>query len=886
MADIDRDIDRGSFQWMFRMLVITCWLCDRSTSAVSIEVWPPTTLLPAKLDTVEIQVNTSAPVTACTWELSGRSERGILTPTAGSGSRSFTATVSSLLTAPDAANILKVTCCYTAQGTSTPQFCPFNTVVYRCVPDVEGAPYPKKGNLWGSYNYFRQPLSYAASRVSLWLGSDWNITQIAELRKHNPHTIVLTSINACEHEDGLPEHFYLHNISSPTDRLESWPGAFRLDITLPEVQRYQATIMYSLVVLGGSEGHATNNGSVVGATSITYDGIFVDNVFIDDGWNTNRNDIHNNKFFPCTLGCGCDASKPNPTPDTEACFNANWHTGIQAELDSFRYMMPHALMDGHAMGNDGPDSPIIGELFNAISIGFTVPMMVEGLTSFKDGYDDYSKWNDATNVRSPHITMVESAVRLMYGYGYGFDTQLAKHGQEGYIPDATLLFAQQEYQYMRFGLAFTLMQDGYFTHEIGDSSHGQDWWYDEEDFVLGKPITNATQLPPSGVPPPPPLQLTDYILWANTQAGASATLTMDPSTLPPHVTTPSAKVVVDKVCTGSGCDDSVELEHQKTDYVKGQKYKINFWAKSSASTTIHVVSQQEVAPWSSFGLDEQTYTLSAEWVLFSAEFTATATASTTSPLGTAKISFLLGHQANTTVWIGGLELSLDNSISVFRRDFDCGIAVVNGEATSQTIDVGAGYARLNGSQAPKWQYTVDDANTTAFSVIGGHWNTTNEFEHGYSVKSPTAEQNVPPYYHQYMGSLHMGKPGSTADFDIGVREQGTYNVSVWWPRATPAMGGWNTKMGVAVISDGKTVCQTSVDLTSLGDRWVLVAQSVHLSVDTHVQLVCPTSGGGCVADAVLVESEARFNDGAEVQSVTLAGKDGIVLRRFPPATGC
>jgi len=126
-------------------------------------------------------------------------------------------------------------------------------------------------------------------------------------------------------------------------------------------------------------------------------------------------------------------------------------------------------------------------------------------------------------VRTPHVTMVESAVRLMLGYGYGFDTQLMRHGEEGYIPDDTLAFAQHEYQYMRFGLALTLMHDGYYTHEIGDSWHGQDWRYDEEGFNLGLPSTNATRVNVSGVPPPaPPTNMGTYKLWVNTGAGASA----------------------------------------------------------------------------------------------------------------------------------------------------------------------------------------------------------------------------------------------------------------------------------------------------------------------------------------------------------------------------
>ncbi len=41
--------------------------------------------------------------------------------------------------------------------------------------------------------------------------------------------------------------------------------------------------------------------------------------------------------------------------------------------------------------------------------------------------------------------------------------------------------------------------------------------------------------------------------------------------------------------------------------------------------------------------------------------------------------------------------------------------------------------------------------------------------------------------------------------------------------------------------------------------------------------------GDCIADAVLVESLARFNDGSAVDTLTLQPTDGIILQR---TTGC
>ena len=107
------------------------------------------------------------------------------------------------------------------------------------------------------------------------------------------------------------------------------------------------------------------------------------------------------------------------------------------------------------------------------------------------------------------------------------------------------------------------------------------------------------------------------------------------------------------------------------------------------------------------------------------------------------------------------------------------------------------------------------------------------------------------------------------------------------PRAKPAMTQWNPKMAASVVSRvGKTVASTTVDITQAGDRWYLVAEGVQLSAGSVLSLACPAAGGSCVADAVLVESAARFNDGAAVQSVELGPTDGIILRRQPAPAGC
>jgi len=67
------------------------------------------------------------------------------------------------------------------------------------------------------------------------MGDNWTPNNVTALRGFNPNTLSLTSVNAVEGPAGLPDHFYLHNISGPGSRFESWPGAFRLDLTKTDV---------------------------------------------------------------------------------------------------------------------------------------------------------------------------------------------------------------------------------------------------------------------------------------------------------------------------------------------------------------------------------------------------------------------------------------------------------------------------------------------------------------------------------------------------------------------------------------------------------------------------------------------------------------------------
>ncbi len=860
---------------------------------------PPSTLLPPGQHTLALSLRTSVP-TACKWAATDAPFSSMNQTFSGSGDVDHS-TVLFGLSGGLALSVFYVRC---EAFPSSPAL----VLSYRSLPDSDNAPFPRLGNLWGSSNFYGHPqgLAYAANRSSLWLGARFSGEEIAQLRGNNSYSLVLTSINACETNDqDLPDDFYLLNVTQPNStlgRLQSWPGAWRLDLTNPRVQQYQAALMYCLVVFGGS-GYGSdptcNNATI---PPLLYDGLFVDNVFMDDGQGVNSQDIFHNPFTPINQSTG------EPFAD----FNAAWHDGMVAMLSAARQLHPSMVLSGHAM--DVSDGNITA-LFNAISIGFTAPLIVEGRAGFEEGLATYQDWLSLP-LHQPRVTMVESAVRLALGYGYGFDSDLEtlipracinSHTSPdplapmpgigsacqptapqapGYLPPQTYLLARSEYQYFRFGLGFTLLGDGYFTHELGDSWHGMDWDYDELHFSLGLPLGEATPaavVSPSSAPIPPslPLNSTPWGLWVENPSGANASLTMDASQRPSPASPPSARVDIAATAQSSAYIDLSLVLPQ----LPSGGYRLSFFARASCappSAPLSLNARQDGGDWHGMGLDARV-SLTREWVLYNATF-----ASTGGGLR-ARLSWWLGSvPGGCSVWVNSPALDgVALPQAVLTREFECGVVVVNGErgapnatvAVGNTTSPGSAFSRLLGTQAPRWQYFVDDAGAGFSALSGGPW-VRGDFDSGYHWSTtPTQEEVRPPhgFFHHWGVGAHTAPGGSSAQFHLGVPQGGAYNVSLWWPAAVPARLAWARAARVSINPGGVALV---LDFsTQGGDQFLPIALGAQLDPTSVLVIECPEGGGGCVADAVLVESAARWNDGSEAPQVTLSSMDAIVLAK-------
>ena len=201
-----------------------------------------------------------------------------------------------------------------------------------------------------------------------------------------------------------------------------------------------------------------------------------------------------------------------------------------------------------------------------------------------------------------------------------------------------------------------------------------------------------------------------------------------------------------------------------------------------------------------------------------------------------------------------------------RRAFTNGLALLNATTFSQTVTVGPGFARLTGQQAALHEYIVDDS-SLAFSTTGdwkevvydsGEWKATG------------------PYYHDWGPGSHEGK-GGTAQWDLRIPAADTYAITAWWP-AAPSATAWNAGATYEVISDGQVIASATFNQPIGADQWHQIRQAA-LRPGAVMRMRCDGSAP-CLADALHVRSQQRYNDGSPAETVTLQPMDGIILKRM------
>ncbi|MBL8095775.1 MAG: carbohydrate binding domain-containing protein [Anaerolineales bacterium] len=783
---------------------------------------PISNILAPGTTSVDLSVSTAS-ATTCGYAIGVDKAYGQMTPFAQTGATTHRTTVA-LNPDPKLVNDVYVRCAV------QPAFA--LTLKYRVRADASPR-YPRIGNLWGwgEWKWDAGKSLAEMARVDLWMGADvYDLgtlptyrSDFQQLRTLNPNVLILASINAVEpYTSTIPEGYYLHDVNG--QRIEVWPGSYRLNLTKPEVADYQAGFAYQRIAEAG----------------FIHDGLFIDNVFLSQSWQTQ--DIYGN---PVQI----DADE-NGLADDPTTFDAAWRAGVLREIEGIRALMPDIILSGHALEIE---EPRIAATFNGDSFGFSSANIIEGEETFAEVQQRYNAW--MTQARAPQVVMFEGSPIDLFAYGYDYEP-LSKATTSG------AAFARDFYPWMRFALGLSLLNDGYYAYEWGDTWHGNAWWYDEYDLDLGAPSGPAMIIPVAGFTPGPNLALNPgfedatlapWTSWVDSANGYAATIARD--TASPGAGTASARITVTQA---GGEAYRVDFNQPNRSLTAGTAYEIRFLARASTTRQLTVGVTKGVPDWDNYGL-WRTITLSTTWQEYVLPFEATATA------GDARLQFLAGETTGS-LWLDDVRLTR-RAPDVWRRNFGAGAVLVNGTAQAQTIAVGGGLRRFTSAQAPRDQRILDDA--AGFTTPVGSWSATTLDSGEWKASGP--------FFHSFGTTAHRLASGAgEAVWTIPVAATDTYTVSVWYP-AAPEAGTWTTAATYDLLVNGSPVATRTLNQRTAGDTWQTIG-SASLSAGASVTLRL-TCTGPCVADAVYVESAARYNDGTVASTITLQPFDAIVLVR-------
>ncbi len=777
---------------------------------------PPSTLLPPNSTSMTLTVHSSSNTT-CAYALSIVDYAAMTPFDAGAGTLTHTTQIHGLNPDCNTLNDVYVRCA------AHPDY--LMRLQYRALSEANPR-FPRTGNLWGWWQFGPEYDVARMSRIDLWLGVSVAPDKIREMRSFNPDILVLTSINAVENNDIPTPDYYLRDVNG--ELIEVWPGSYRLNLTKPEVAEYQARYAYQTLLDSG----------------LMADGVFFDNVMTTQSWQ--NHDIYGN---PVAIDADEDGVADDP-----AVLDAAWKAGVFHEIETFRQMAPYAHVNGHSLNIFEPG---IAELFNGVSYGFQTANVLEGESSFASLWEKYHAWY--TDARPPVSVMFESSPQDQIAYGYDYSPKSK-------IPTSTLEFARTYYPYVRFGLALTLMNDGYFAHEFGDTWHGNDWWYDELDYDLGYPLGPASRVE-TGFEIGPNLILNPgfesefgetWRFWVNTGEGCAASISRDTTTFVGGAA--SARAVVTAT---SDSDWHINFYQRDRPLEAGSVYDFSFWAKADRPRLLGVSAQKGVPDWRGYGLGADVE-IGTTWQLYTRTFQATETVTD------ARLQFFVG-EVTGTVWIDDVSLRL-HPPDVYRRDYTTGAVLLNGTSAPQTVAPGEAYWRLLGDEAARDEFILDDAGD-AFTTTLGTWADT--------VHDSGEWKATGPFYHAWNTQMHVLQAGpGEARWSLPLAAADVYTITAWWP-AAPTTAAWMQPARYEVVSGGQVVVSTTLDQSQAGDEWHFVAAvALDPAGDPYLRVVC---AGPCVADALHLRSAARYNDGSPATEVTLAPLDGIILRRVAAA---
>ena len=335
----------------------------------------------------------------------------------------------------------------------------------------DGPPFPRIANCYGARlgpDTSDAELNLLA-RYDLLIGGtycNWsNPEQVAKfrrnlthLRQKNPHIIVLEFSSSApylaewETHEGFPDDGWL--LTPEGGKIAGWPGSYMINLTHPQVVSWQAGRSYDGIFKRG------------------HHGTFIDCMGPRFDW------------WACEIATGkeyqIDADRDGE-PDPRQRLDRAWR---KAKLQIAQQVRDRIGADGILMANQAGRET--HEVVNGILLEDYLDYVLDKDRDWREVLDDYLFWT--TTLHRPNVTTIVSSSGV----------------QPPFHPRKNLSTREQEalqargralHQRMRFGLATTLMGDGYFAYDLHTRWRGQHWWYPEYDTPLGYPKGPASQMP-------------------------------------------------------------------------------------------------------------------------------------------------------------------------------------------------------------------------------------------------------------------------------------------------------------------------------------------------------------------------------------------------------
>ncbi len=240
-------------------------------------------------------------------------------------------------------------------------------------------------------------------------------------------------------------------------------------------------------------------------------------------------------------------------------------------------------------------------------------------------------------------------------------------------------------RHKRFTLASALLGDGYYSLDAAQTGHGSLWWEPEFDHAgrgkgyLGYPLGPMRRI---GIPSGAEQVVngafdTSLAPWTPQATLCTGNATLDATAY--HTAPTSVRIDVSNVQTNG----NFKL-YQTVNVQGGHGYTLAFWARASAAQDITLHLYGPACP-SIRCLSDQRIAITNAWQRYEIPFVAS---------GTDAAGLNLFVTTAGSVWFDDVTLR-EGDASVYRRDFENGIVLLNYTTSPQNVDLGATFQRLS-----------------------------------------------------------------------------------------------------------------------------------------------------------------------------------------------